>query len=114
MGRGPFWTEDEFNLVRSNTDLDVKVLAEKLGRSYSSVANVRVRMRREAQENADQDTRRSGWYEETVGVPLIEYKPAFDAWKHYHRYVEFEQVSHRYSMLGGVVLLRCRRDANAP
>lgn len=123
MPRGPAWSEEEMRLLRENMHLPEKVLTDKLGRSKSAVQAMKNRVRHNRlpeQRRLERvpgghefDTRPSGWYEEVVGKMLVEYAPAWEAWLHYHRYVEVVQTGFRDSILGGVVQLQCRRDASA-
>lgn len=109
------WTEEELQILLENPDLDTTILAEKLGRSNNSVAQKRWKLQKpEHCMTAQFDKRPSGWYEESVGQMLIEFEPAWESWKHYHRYVEIEYAGYRETILGGLVHLRCRRDADAP
>ena len=115
------WSDEEVSLLRDNLELDNRVLAEKLGRSVNSVAQKRHKLANPSVNKpsaprltAEFDCRPSGWYDENVGALLVEYKPAFDAWVHYHRYVEVEYTGFKGSLLGGIFFLRCRRDADAP
>ena len=120
MGAGPNWTAEEKKIVSENMDLPNAVLAEKIGRTATSVMSFKNRFRngphdgRRRHLGQEFDERPSGWYEESVGQMLIDYKPAWEAWVHYHRYVEIEVAGERKSVLGGIVHLRCRRDADAP
>lgn len=108
-------------LLKENMHLPEKVLTDKLGRSKSAVQAMKNRVRhgnpprnlKAAADGKEWDTRPSGWYEEVVGQMLVDYAPAWEAWLHYHRYVEVVQTGFRDSILGGVVQLRCRRDASA-
>jgi hypothetical protein len=122
MGKpSSIWGEEELSILHDNPGLSPQVLAEKLGRTVQSVAQKRhklanpdYRVRSTVRLTAqDFDERPSGWYEESIGVMLAEYEPAFEAWRHYHRYVEIQRVSSRESVLGGVLHLMCRRDAEA-
>ena len=86
-------------------------LAEKLGRTYQAVANIRWRMgHADRKELGDFDKRPSGWYGEVVGTLLLNYEDAYSSWKHYHRYVEVKVIGE--SKLGWTTLL-CRRDKEA-
>lgn len=100
-----------------------RALAEKLGRKASSVKNLRYRIKhptfearkeRPRSDGAEFDTRPSGWYEETIGLFLIEDEAAFRTWRHYHRYVEVEYTGEAVERITTWVTLRCRRDADAP
>jgi hypothetical protein len=108
------WTDEERELVRSSPSTDTTVLAEKLGRTYQAVANLRFRMKSGIRHStADYDIRPSGWYEETIGQMLIECEDAFSAWKHYHRYTEIEYLGKTGDRLYTWVTLNCYRDADA-
>lgn len=121
MGAGPTWTAEDKQLIRDNMDLPDKVLAEKLGRTRIAVTNIKSRLRhnvshreRHQREGKTFDTRESGWYEETIGLLLIQDPDAFATWKHYHRYVEViydGEIRERITMW---ITLQCRRDADAP
>src|SRR5689334_5401265 len=92
-----------------------KVLAEKLGRTPISIRNVKSRLRGtkldyQRSPEKDFDDRPAGWYEESIGQMLVDYEPAFAAWRHYHRYVKLEVVGRRDTVLGGLIHLRCYRD----
>jgi hypothetical protein len=121
MGKpSSIWLAEEVTLLRDNPDLEPRVLAEKLGRSIHSVAQKRHKLANPSVNTpsaprltAEFDCRPSGWYDENVGALLIDYKPAFDAWVHYHRYVEIKYTGFKNSLLGGIFFLRCRRDADA-
>jgi len=106
------WTDEEKALVHANPDLDTRVLADKLGRTYQSVVQFRYRTKSSYKHNTeDFDRRPSGWYGETIGTLLMHYGDAWKTWKHYHRYVEVKIIGE--DNLGWTSLL-CRRDADAP
>lgn len=106
------WSEEDKAMVLDNPDMDNHVLAEKLGRTYASVIQVRHRAKTPYKKNTeDFDRRPSGWYGETVGTLLMSYAPAWETWKHYHRYVEVKIVGEDTR---GWTSLLCRRDADAP
>ena len=120
MGAGPNWTEEEKQLIRDNMTLPDKVLAEKLGRTRVAVTGMKYRMRnkisnqeRHKREGKTFDTRPSGWYEETIGLLLIQDADAFETWKHYHRYVEVIYAGEIRERITMWVTLKCRRDADA-
>lgn len=123
MSRGYSWSAEESAIVRENPDLTCKVLADKIGRSESGVRNERLRQKKAAGESTRKyvkglatwefDERPSGWYGEKIGLLLVEYQEAFEAWKHYHRYVEVLYVGQEMAGFGWVSLW-CRRDASAP
>lgn len=118
MPRGFAWSEEDIRILEENPTLPLKVLAEKLGRTKSAVQVARSRLknyksvveRKKPAPSWEHDVRPSGWYSESVGILLTEYAPAFDAWKHYHRYVIIE---HDFTDALGWVHLRCYRDADA-
>lgn len=117
MGAGPNWTAEEKALIQENMHVPDKVLAEKLGRSAFAINAMKYRLRnhivRKAPMMREFDVRPSGWYEEAVGVMLVECADAFSTWRHYHRYTEIEYTGFKDSLLGGIIFMKCRRDADA-
>lgn len=105
------WTEEDKKLVLENPEIPTQVLADKLGRTYQSVAQFRYRHKKPKLNTLDYDTRPSGWYGETVGKLLMEFPDAWESWLHYHRYVEYKEMGMNAQ---GWVMLLCRRDADAP
>lgn len=105
------WTEEDLQILRENPNTPLRNLADKLGRSISSVSvqKSRVARGRNTGTEEDFDTRPSGWYEETIGMLLLEFPDAFETWKHYHRYTVVEHVEEARSW----VTLRCFRNADA-
>lgn len=92
--------------------MDSVALAEKLGRTYQAVANIRWRLGHpDRKELGDFDKRPSGWYGEVVGTLLLQCEDAYSSWKHYHRYVEVKVIGGDNT---GWTTLLCRRDENAP
>lgn len=117
MGARPCWTDEEKRLVIENPELSVAVLAEKLGRTKIAVYNFRHRIiygsgyGKRVKLGQEFDTRPSGWYRETIGTMLMEHEDAWQAWLHFHRYVEVKMESNDER---GWTTLMCRRDADAP
>jgi len=91
--------------------MDTVVLAEKLGRTWQAVANIRWRMGHTERKQGDFDLRPSGWYGETVGTLLLAYPDAYSTWKHYHRYTEVKVIGEDTA---GWTSLLCYRDAASP
>lgn len=120
MSRGFDYADDEIKTVRDNPWMSANALAEKLGRTPKSVKNLRYRIKHPVFEvsrrrpEAEFDERPSGWYEETVGLLLIQDDDSFETWKHYHRYVEIEYTGEVKDRITSWVTLRCRRDADVP
>ena len=112
------WAEEDIALLQDNLDMPIRLLAEKLGRSYGAVqlakSNLKLHgtVRTPTQKTAAEelDNRPSGWYVEAIGVLLLEFPDAMETWLHYHRYTEIQFVEES----GSWVTLRCYRDADAP
>lgn len=118
------WSPQELAFVRENPYMDPDVLSDKIFAATGSRRNHKgvYHMQRRVVKGTDPDTgksdasfdfdeRPSGWYEETIGLLLLDYPDAMKTWAHYHRYVEIEHVN---TTATGWVTLRCRRDADAP
>lgn len=89
--------------------MDPNVLAEKLGRSRHAINQVKSRIRRGGRsDEVDFDTRPSGWYEETIGILMLDFPDVMATWRHYHQYIEVHYVQ---SDVLGWVSVRCYRDA---
>jgi hypothetical protein len=107
------WSEEEIELIRNNYDLSAHVLADKLGRSVSSVYHARRRIKnkifdRNTSEKLEWDERPSGWYVEIIGVLLVECPDAFESWLHFHGYQEVKQLG---PVRCSEVTLLCRRES---
>jgi hypothetical protein len=122
VSRGFPFTEEDIEIIKNNPLMSERALADKLGRTPTSIKNVRYRIKHRGFEGSGSrshsdapqfDERPSGWYTEVIGTLLMQFPDAFESWKHYHRYVEIKEAGTPYPG-DSYTYLFCRRDAEAP